>query len=54
MGKEDELVKLKRFDNAATIEWSEEPWYDTKYKVERLSEDFVELVRLKSCPQGRF
>ncbi|KAL0572984.1 metalloprotease [Marasmius crinis-equi] len=47
MGKEDELVNLKRFDNDEAIEWSEEPWYDTKYKVERLPKVFIEL-----CPHG--
>ncbi|KAK1219159.1 metalloprotease [Marasmius sp. AFHP31] len=46
LGKEDELNNLERFENGP-IEWSEEGWYGTKYKVERLSKDFV-----ASCSSG--
>ncbi|KAI3619291.1 a-pheromone processing metallopeptidase ste23 [Moniliophthora roreri] len=44
MGKQQELDKVKRFDS--TIEkWQEEPWYGTKYRVERFPEDFVKAAR---------
>ncbi|KAJ8083457.1 metalloprotease [Marasmius tenuissimus] len=46
LGKEEELNNLERFENGP-IEWSEERWYSTKYKVERLSNDFI-----ASCLSG--
>ncbi|KAG7096021.1 hypothetical protein E1B28_006704 [Marasmius oreades] len=44
MGKEEELVKLKGFASGIEgVQWSEEPWYNTRYQVERLAEDFITL-----------
>ncbi|EEB94661.1 hypothetical protein MPER_06489, partial [Moniliophthora perniciosa FA553] len=40
MGKEQELSKVKQFDSAIE-KWQEEPWYGTKYRVERFPEDFL-------------
>ncbi|KAF9265707.1 hypothetical protein L218DRAFT_957335 [Marasmius fiardii PR-910] len=45
MGKEDELERLPRFDK--TVQWQQEPWYGTKYRVERFPEEFV-----KACSAG--
>ncbi|KAL0571049.1 metalloprotease [Marasmius crinis-equi] len=45
MGKEEELERVPRFDKS--VEWKQEPWYGTKYRVERFPEDF-----LRSCSEG--
>jgi insulysin len=29
------------------LKWEKEPWYDTKYNVERFDESFVDQVRLE-------
>jgi len=45
MGKEEELERLPRFDNS--VAWREEPWYGTKYRVERFPDAF-----LRECDEG--
>ncbi|KAK1236433.1 metalloprotease [Marasmius sp. AFHP31] len=45
MGKEEELARVPRFDQS--VEWKDEPWYGTKYRVERFPDAF-----LKECSEG--
>ncbi|KAK7017923.1 metalloprotease [Paramarasmius palmivorus] len=40
MGKAEELAKVRTFGGAGGA-WEEEPWYGTKYRVERFPEEFV-------------
>ncbi|KAF9262820.1 hypothetical protein L218DRAFT_928843 [Marasmius fiardii PR-910] len=47
MGKEEELIKLKGMEGA---QWLEEPWYSTRYVVEKLAEDFIALCSDGTLP----
>lgn len=45
IAKADEHAKVSPNDND---KWEEEPWYGTKYKVEKFSQDFIEKVNSTS------
>ena len=47
MARPDEFQRVFETEGKPS-EWESEPWYGTKYLVERFSEDFVSRVRITS------
>ena len=47
MARPDELQRVFGAEGKP-LDWESEPWYGTKYLVERFSDDFVSRVRINS------
>ena len=47
MARPDEFQRVFGAEGKS-LDWESEPWYGTKYLVERFSEDFVSKVRVAS------
>ena len=47
MARPDELQRVFGTEGKP-LDWQSEPWYGTKYLVERFSDDFVSRVRIYS------
>jgi len=47
MARPDEFQRVFGAEGKS-LDWESEPWYGTKYLVERFDEDFVSMVRANS------